>query len=359
MRIRSHHIDPRVDSARVIFAYKNFAACKGISHIGLGVAASCTAKVLRAAGYWADVWPVINAADLVKRIADAQASARLSGEVPITHLVISAAWLTGADMMSLARLHPEISIAMILHSNIGFLSADANAFAILRDGLNLARSTHNFEIGGNTRRFTAWLDRTYRTRSLLLPNLYDCDSFAPHVRAYQRGDALRIGCFGAARVLKNIVTGAAAALQIASELGAELEFFVSTGRDDARGVLAPIRQMFAGHPRCSISENGWQSWPDFRRTVGSMHLLLQPSFTESFNMVSADGVAEGVPTVASSAIDWVPRRWIADADDAGDMARVGVSLLHDAHAVQEGRDALTSYVHSGIERYRSFLLRRR
>ena len=51
-----------------------------------------------------------------------------------------------------------------------------------------------------------------------------------------------------------------------------------------------------------------------------MHVLLQPSFTESFNVVTADGIAEGVPSVVSDAIDWVPRRWMAKADDPRDVA---------------------------------------
>jgi hypothetical protein len=34
-----------------------------------------------------------------------------------------------------------------------------------------------------------------------------------------------------------------------------------------------------------------------------VHLLLQPSFTQSFNVVTADGVHQGVPSVVSDAID--------------------------------------------------------
>ena len=46
---------------RVILAYKNFAASKNISHIGLGVAALNTAKTLRANGIAAEVWPIVSA----------------------------------------------------------------------------------------------------------------------------------------------------------------------------------------------------------------------------------------------------------------------------------------------------------
>ena len=71
-----------------------------------------------------------------------------------------------------------------------------------------------------------------------------------------------------------------------------------------------------------------------------MHLLLQPSYTESFNMVTADGVAEGVPSVVSHAIDWAPEHWKAMMDDVLDIARVGRYLLTDPYAPQEGIEAL-------------------
>ena len=41
----------------VVFAYKNFAANRNISHIGLGVAAVNTAKVLRREGIQTNVGP--------------------------------------------------------------------------------------------------------------------------------------------------------------------------------------------------------------------------------------------------------------------------------------------------------------
>jgi hypothetical protein len=104
-----------------------------------------------------------------------------------------------------------------------------------------------------------------------------------------------------------------------------------------------------------VIENGWQCWPKFRQSVAHMHLLLQPSYTESFNMVTADGVAEGVPSVVSEAIDWVPDHWKAMMDDVLDIARVGRYLLSDPYAPQEGLDALTSHNAEGLRAWQSFL----
>jgi hypothetical protein len=87
-----------------------------------------------------------------------------------------------------------------------------------------------------------------------------------------------------------------------------------------------------------------------------MHVLLQPSFTESFNVVTADGIAAGVPTVTSDAIEWVPSTWQASADDAGEVARIGEYLLRSPMAVEDGRGALASYVASGLRAWRDFLV---
>src|SRR5256885_8857503 len=60
----------------------------------------------------------------------------------------------------------------------------------------------------------------------------------------------------------------------------------------------------------------------FRRLVRAMDIVLQPSYTETFNMVTADAVAEGVPVVVADSIEWVPRWWQARADEPRDITRV-------------------------------------
>jgi hypothetical protein len=85
-----------------------------------------------------------------------------------------------------------------------------------------------------------------------------------------------------------------------------------------------------------------------------MHLLLQPSYTESFNMVTADGIAEGVPSVVSRAIDWAPEYWKADVDDVLDIARVGRQLLNDARATADGWRALVKFNHHGVHAYQRY-----
>ena len=118
--------------------------------------------------------------------------------------------------------------------------------------------------------------------------------------------------------------------------------------------MAAVKEMVAGLPNVKLVLKGWQSWPAFRKTVAHMHLLLQPSYTESFNMVTADGAAEGVASVVSEAIDWAPADWKADVDDVLNIARVGRRLLCDTTAADDGVRALEDYVAHGIVSYRHY-----
>jgi hypothetical protein len=110
---------------------------------------------------------------------------------------------------------------------------------------------------------------------------------------WQRG-TLRTGRFCAIRPSQKVLTVAAAALEVGQRLRVtDLEFWISGGRREGGGqtILAAIQQMYLNVPRPKVVERKWQSWPQFLATVGSMDLLLQPSYAEGFNMATADGIA--------------------------------------------------------------------
>jgi len=331
---------------RLILAYKNFAANRNISHIGLGVAALNTAKVLRANGMAAEVWPITSAADLGSRLDDS-----------ISHVVTSAPWIPVEHWQRLTGEHPDITFAVNCHSNVGFLQADANGVRRLREGMELERGTWNFHVTGNSRKFCDWIRAAYRAPCSYLANLYYLEAERPPChRTPFNGGTLRVGAFGATRPLKNLMSAAGAALEIAGRRNVPLEFWVSAGRaEGGSGIMDAVRAMMAGLPHARLIENGWQTWPRFRETVRHMHLLLQPSYTESFNMVTADGVAEGVASVVSDAIDWAPKAWKAGFDRVDEIARVGGHLLADAYAAGEGLQALEAHNAEGLRCWKRYL----
>lgn len=334
----------------IILAYKNFRANRNISHIGLGVAAINTAKVLQREGMPTQVWPVISADDLRQRLT----------KNPSEHVIISAPWIPTLDMHALANDFPQTQFAVTCHSNVGFLQADRNGVKLVRELMDMEMATSNVHLAGNSRRFCQWVNQAFGVPCTYLPNLYYLSSCPPKPRAPFTGGTLRIGAFGATRPLKNLMSAAGAALEIARAVRAPLEFWISAGRTEGGGdgVLAAVNEMLTGLPHVTLKLNGWQTWPEFRKTVANMHMLLQPSYTESFNMVTADGVAEGVASVVSSAIDWAPDDWKAEVDDVPQISRVGRKLLSDTHAPLEGFNALQTYVADGLLAYKQYFATR-
>ncbi len=331
---------------RVVLAYKNFAVNRNISHIGLGVAAINTAKVLRREGIRAEVWPILNGTDLRRRLTAA----------PAKHVIISAPWIPSLELQALSTEFPDTDFAVNCHSNVGFLQADRNGVRLIREIMELELGTQNLHLAGNSRRFCEWVRAAFGAACVYLPNLY----WLGHRSAWQRvpftHGALRIGVFGATRPLKNLMSAAGAALEISENLRVPLELWMSSGRaEGGEGVQGAVEEMLRGLPHVKLVMYGWQPWPKFRKVVHHMHLLLQPSYTESFNMVTADGVAEGVPSVVSKAIDWAPEHWKANVDDVLDIARVGRRLLYDPRAAHDGFEALQAYVADGLRSYRKYL----
>lgn len=338
---------------RLILASKNFAAHKHVSHIGLGVAAVNTSKSLIVQGIPTEVWPIIDAVHLrqLLNLSNSKPGA------PITHVVISAPWIPTAQLQQFTAMFPGIQFAVNCHSNVGFLQADPNGVALFRQAIDLEMGVANFKVAGNSQKFCDWVYGAYSSPCAYLPNLYFLDSATSANKPMYNGGTLRIGCFGATRPLKNFMSAVGAAIQISNELNVATEIYLSSGRTEGGGdtILNAARALVAGLPLVKLIEAGWNAWPQHRTLVRSMHLLLQPSYTESFNMVTADGIAEGVPSVVSEAIEWAPAHWKAEVDDVEDIARVGRALLFDPHAARHGLRALKQHNAHGVNAWKQYL----
>jgi hypothetical protein len=226
----------------------------------------------------------------------------------------------------------------------------------MRQQIELERRVPNFQLAGNSPKFCIAVENAYRAECTLLPNLYYLNGPTERRRGLWTGPDLDIGIFGATRLLKNLMTAAWAAIQIGRDLGAHTRIHLSSGREEGgSGVMNCVREMCDGLRNVELIEDPWQPWLDFRRSMRRMHLLLQPSFTESFNGVTADGIAEGVASVVSPAIGWVPRNWIADPDNATDVALTGKKLLRDRNASRDGYRALVRHNDRSLKAWERFL----
>ncbi len=361
---RPHDVDPSIQSARVILAIKNFSKVPGVCHIGLGVTAANTQKVLRSVGAQTEVWSInaqkLNsgqtireAALLWKQLAKHENDAR-----PITHVIVSSpAWIQPQDFHNLAMRWPDTTFIQLNHSGAAYLSIDKYGIRNIRDVAALSEQFHNVKVAANNERVCRELNSLCGVDTLYLPNLYDTSSYVNPAPPHRLGNVLRVGSFGASRPWKNQLNAAAAAVMLAKNLGCSLELYVNSKRPDGGERMIESRQeMFDGMPHAKLVDVPWASWPRFRDISATMHLLIQPSFDETFNVVTAVGIAEGVPSVTTSAIEWTPRNWWALPEDPSDIMNVGIGLLHgSAQAVHEGRVALEKYVTLGLHRWVQYL----
>ncbi len=316
--------------------------------VGLGVTALHTVRVLRRAGIAADAQGVWTADDV---------HAALLARPETTHCVIEAPWVPLGETEKLLARFPRVHFLVRSHSQIGFLQIEPGAITLLRDLAALEDHALNLSVATNSRSLKAYLEGAYGSHALYLPNLYDLPRVRRRRDAPHASRLLRVGSFGAMRLLKNHTTAAAAALMLARERDADLELWLTVDQETegGHGVLASLRAMFAGLGWAKLVEAPWQDWSRFRTTAAAMDLAIFPSMTETFNMSCADAVAEGVPCVVGPAIEWAPAHWKAETDRLEDIVRVGRGLLAADRGAAEGLAALERYVDGATAVWQRYL----
>lgn len=337
--------------------FKNFSAWKGISHIGLGVSGLNTCTVLNRNGIQAESVPLVEIGDLY-HFLEVDNRITWPGHNKVSHVVISAPWVESRAYRHLCERYPHVVFTVLVHSNVGFLQADPRGVKLIREAAEMQRYFPNFKLAGNCIEFCNWIRQSYSQSCWLLPNLYNLgdNPSVPVKPLWQKGEVLRIGSFGAVRPLKNTMTAAGAALQLSTEFNTPVEFWISANRVEggADCVINAIHEMLH-NTNVTIVPSPWQPWTEFRETMKKMHLHMQPSYTESFNITVADAISVGVPSVVSPAIAWTPKYWQADPDDVGDIVRVGKKLLTDSSVIIDGFNALKRYIEFGVDDWQRFL----
>lgn len=328
------------DNVHVALIFKDFAAWLKASCVGLNIAGYTTAAVLKEKGIDVTVFPVRNNVDVVESIDKYQQE----NNHKLTHVIISAPWLSAYDMEALLQHFCYIKFLILSHSNVGFLQADPWGVELFRRYIELGKTYDNIEVGGNSERFAKWLGQAYYTKAVLLPNLYPIAKEVSVKPAWDGRSALKIGIFGAPRAQKNFMTAAAAAILIQRRLGVKVELHMNADTEDQHNVVSlAIGQMTQDLDGIELVKHNWAYWNDFIKIIASMDLLLQPSYTESFNMITADGISVGVPSVVSSAIFWAPSAWKAETDDCTDIAEKGIKLLKNNKLKRKGLEALLNH----------------
>ena len=202
-----HHVNPYIASLRVILAVKNFSSTPGVCHIGLGVTATNTMKVLRRFGVHVEAWSTQTAKELKSRLLKEHLASETRRD-PITHVIISApSWVQPDDFADFSFRFPETEFVQLNHSGCAYLSIDKFGIRNIREVADMQISAHNIVSAGNNPRFVDWVRGGLESQCVLLPNLYDSESFInPYPTRSCRIETLHVGCFGASRPWKNQLT---------------------------------------------------------------------------------------------------------------------------------------------------------
>lgn len=290
----------------------------GLLSSGLFNSARFVAQMLEKAGHVVDMVQVVDNNGIDREVT------RFKPDIAI----IEAYWVVPEKFEVLTRLHPTVKWVIRNHSAIPFAATESiimdwslrymdypNVFLACNDERTDIDFAHLIAI-----RKDGWTYKQVRERVVYLPNYYPA-TFVKRPRTKITGE-INIACFGAIRPLKNHLNQAVAALKYADTHRLKLRFHINATRLEGRGepILKNIRQLFANLPEHELVEHPWMPHDEFLTVIRGIDLGLQVSFTETFNIVTADMVTNDVPVVTSAEVPWVHPFFHADPVSTTDMA---------------------------------------
>jgi len=244
-------------------------------------------------------------------------------------VILEALWVIPSkldELMGLLR-HKNRKWIVRTHSEWPFFANEGIAVNWLMEyGKLQSKYPNKLYIAPNTNTMTRDIKQLFGIKSLYLPNIYYPSTLSEHRKNINVEDGIiHIGCFGSIRPLKNQLIQAMAAIEIADSLHYKLAFHINASRTEQDGgpVLKNIRMLFNNDPKHSLVEHGWEEHEKFIEIVKQMHLGLQVSFTETFNIVAADFVWNFIPLVGSPTIFWLPNIYKAEPTSLKNIVEVG------------------------------------
>ena len=223
-------------------------------------------------------------------------------------VIIEALWVSGDKMKELIEIkrYKDIKWIVRIHSDIGYLSAETLALKYINDYIGLNKP--NLFIAPNNEKFNEYLSNAMNYNFKWLPNIVEIKHSKN--KPEFKSDCINIGCFGSLRLLKNQVFQAMCAMKAADILNKTLSFHISTdvniSNSEANPILKNLEELFK-NSRHELVKHVWKENKSFQHLIRMMDLGLQLSYTESFNIVAADFINNGIPILVSEAIEWMPK----------------------------------------------------
>ena len=262
---------------------------------------------------------------------------RLVNKHKPTHVIIEALWVVPSKFAVLCKLHPNVKWIIRLHSEMPFMAGEGMAMDWLGDYVTYK----NIDIGVNAPRMLneiqaylkiakGWTKQQVEQRIYYMPNFYPQDYTTKTIDKSKYW--VDVACFGAVRPLKNHMLQAVAALKFAASVGKQLRFHINVGRVEMKGdpALNNLRGFFqhlsdSGH---QMVGHEWRPREGFLELCSEMDIGLQCNFSETFNIVSADLISQGVPVVGSYEIPWATRFFNARPAESDEIAEAMIKTYN-------------------------------
>ncbi len=252
-----------------------------------------------------------------ERVQDANSIDAAVTKYRPTHAIIEALWVPPPKLAQLTSLHSHIRWNVRMHSELPFMANEGIAMEWLFAYLKLPHVT----VSANSLRAQSDLGSIFNVPIPYTPNYYPLYPLEP-IKGLPADNLIDVGCFGAIRPMKNQFAQAVAAIAWANAMGRQIRFHINSDRIEMGGaqVLKNIRALFAGvKPAHLLVQHPWMDRVDFMALVALMDVGMQVSYSETFNIVSADFAVANVPIVVSNEVSWVARIFQADPNSTSDM----------------------------------------
>lgn len=310
---------------KILFILKRREDFNPVKHSPLGLSTG----LFNSASFMVDMLNNVDIEAVIEVAIDNNCIDRLVNKHKPTHVIVEALWVVPTKFNVLTKLHPNVRWIIRLHSEMPFMAGEGMAMDWLGEyikypqidiGVNAPRMLSEVQTYLKTRQ--NWDDRTTARRVFYLPNYYPQDYAT---KEFNRNKYwVDVACFGAVRPLKNHMLQAVAALKFANRVGKQLRFHINSGRIEMKGdpILHNLRGFFqhladSGH---QMIGHEWAPREEFLKTCASMDIGLQCNFSETFNIVSADLISQGVPIIGTKEIPWACDFFNADPTESDDIA---------------------------------------
>jgi len=346
-------------SCKVLFILKRRQDYNAIAHSAKGLSTG----LYNSAAFMNDMLNESGVKSALEVAIDNNCIDRLVNLHKPTHVIIEALWVVPSKFKVLTKLHPNVKWIVRIHSEMPFMAGEGMAMDWLGEYIKFPQ----ISIGVNAPRMLNEL-RTYlatanfqypeeiEDRVFYLPNFYPQEYTT---KKHNRKEWIDISCFGAVRPLKNHMVQAIAAIKFANKRDLQLRFHINGGRIEMKGdpMMHNLRGMFNhlsdyGH---KLVVHEWTPREEFLKLCASMDIGMQCSFSETFNIVCADHISQGVPILGSREIPWSNPWFDAKPTDSDDIARklnliyrfpkinVWLNQCHLKHYTNETREIWIKY----------------